>query len=91
MLHNIRVVTEQYERIEQKVIKIHGIGLTATLLIALVDLAHHRNALELIMLVDIGILEITRCRYQTVLCVRYAVLNYIWLVRLSIQLHLLND
>ena len=43
------------------------------------------------MLVYISILDICRCRNKSVLGVRYAVLDYTWLVGLVIQLHLLYD
>ena len=85
------MVSEKYERIEQQVIKIHGVTLTAALLVALVYLACHRYAFKLVMLVDIGILYIPRRRYQTVLGIRYAVLDHTGLVGLVIQLHILDN
>ena len=48
----------------------------------------HGYALELVVLVDIGILDIARCRNETVLGVRYPVLHYIGLIGLVIQLHI---
>ena len=85
------MVTEQYKCIEQQVIKVHGIRLTAALLIALVNLACHWNLLELIVLVDIGVLYIGRCSHKTVLGIRYAALDYVCLICLVIQLHLPDD
>ena len=85
------MVTEQYERIEQQVIKIHGVALAAALLIALVYLAHHRYALKLVMLVDIGILNVARCRYQAVLGIADTVLDHTGLIGLVIQLHILDN
>ena len=88
---HIRMVTEKYERIEQQVIKIHCVTLAAALLIALVNLAHHGYALKLVMLVDIGILNISRCRYQTVLGIADTVLDHAGLIGLVIQLHILDN
>ena len=84
------MVAEQQERIEQEVIKIHSVRLAAALFITLEYLTCHRDTLELVMLVDIGVLDICGCGYQTVLCVRYAVLDNTGLIGLVIQLHLLN-
>ena len=82
------MVTEQNERIEQQVIKIHCIRLAAALLITLIYLAHHRDALELVMLVNIGVLDICGRCHKPVLCVRYTVLDHVGLVCLVVQLHI---
>ena len=85
------MVTKQNERIEQQVIKIHCVTLAAALLIALVYLAHHGYALKLVMLVDIGILHVARCRYQAVLGNVDTVLDHAGLIGLVIQLHILDN
>ena len=87
-LQHIGMFPEKQECVKQQVIKIHGIRLTAALLVTLEYLAHHGNTLELVMLVDIGIPHISRCRHQTVLGIRYAVLYHTGLICLLIQLHL---
>ena len=77
--------------IEQKVVEIHCIGLTATLAITAIYIMCIRNARTLVVAHKPCIGSILVWGYKTTLCTRYTFANYSRLVYFFVELHLLHN
>ena len=88
---HVGVVAKELIGIAKQVIEIHGVGLSATGHIALVDVAHQGNVLLLVDPESFGIGCVGLGRGQTVLCRGDTALHQAGLIDLLVELHLLEE
>ena len=91
LLQNLRMLCKELVGIDQDVIEVHGVGLSAPVHVALVDLTRLWNPAGLVGLLQLGISHISRRRHQPVLGCRDVAQHSTGLVLFVVQLHLAND
>ena len=90
LLTHLLVILEEYPRLNQQIVKVHRIGLSAPFRVPYIYISHLRALLHGVILRP-GTLGIGLRQHQVVLGHRYTVGHRGRLIHLVVQLHLLDD
>ena len=90
-LAHLGMLVKQQVRIQQQVIKIHGISLSAPLPVAAVYGMHLGHLCRIVRLAYLRTVSVCRRQHQPVLGVRDVALHGRWLVVLLVESHLFDD
>ena len=91
LLQYVRMIAEEYIRLQQQIVEIHRPRLLATILIPLIYFTQQRNFRIYIMLHQLLVLIVCLIGNKCIFCIRDTALYHSRPIHLVVELHLLHD